>query len=59
MYCYDENGILLGVVSCFPEIGEQHMWGDNTYECIGTNDKNNCTSGMVFKFIETVKYMTD
>jgi hypothetical protein len=56
MYCYDEKGQELGVVSCFPKAGEQHMWGDDVYECIGDNEEKGCKYGMVFKFIERVTY---
>lgn len=28
MYCFDEDGNKLGVISCFPEIGEEHGWYD-------------------------------
>jgi hypothetical protein len=56
MYCYDEQGNMLGVVSCFPDVGEQHMWGDDVYECVGDNGKRDCTFGMVFKHVERVVY---
>lgn len=52
MYCYDENGKFLGVVSCFPKEGEEHAWGDDAYICTGemTTEKG-CENGTIFKKI--------
>ena len=49
MYCYNEEGELLGVVSCFPQIGEEHMWDDVVYVCVGITDNKGCKNGMTFK----------
>lgn len=50
MYCYDEQGNCLGVISCAPKGGEEHAWGDNFYICTGewTKDKG-CENGLIFK----------
>lgn len=50
MYCYDEQNIFLGVISCFPKKGEEHAWGDDSYVCTGEMTKEyGCRNGMIFK----------
>ena len=50
MYCYDEKGELLGVISCIPKEGEEHLWGDTAYVCTGevTTNKGCKENGMIF-----------
>lgn len=56
MYCYDLNGELLGVVSCIPQEGEEHLWGDTLYVCTGdvTTNKGCRENGMIFKKVNKV-----
>ncbi|MED3562294.1 hypothetical protein [Bacillus xiapuensis] len=51
MYCYDDKGTFLGVVSCFPEVGEEHTWGEDVYICVGTTMNLGCKNGMIFNKI--------
>lgn len=51
MYCYDEEGICLGVIACFPKKGEEHMWDDDLYICTGEVHKNGCRTGIIFRKI--------
>lgn len=52
MYCYDEQGKLLGAISCIPKKDEEHAWGDDVYVCTGeTTSGLGCKNGMIFKKI--------
>jgi hypothetical protein len=34
MNCYDEHGEYLGMISCFPKEGEEHVWYDREGNCV-------------------------
>lgn len=37
MFCYDEKGKNLGVISCYALVGETHIFNDVLYRCIETS----------------------
>lgn len=52
MYCYDENYQVIGVISCIPKEGEEHLFDGIAYVCTGeTTDGLGCKQGMIFKKI--------
>lgn len=55
MYCYDDNGQFLSVISCIPHEGEEHYWeGYGVYECTGEFTKGlGCRNGMIFRKVDS------
>lgn len=50
MYCYDENGKFLSVISCIPKKDEEHAWDGVLYICTGEFTTGlGCRNGMIFK----------
>lgn len=50
MYCYDEQGNFLSVISCFPKEGEEHAWDGVAYICTGKHTTGlGCRNGIIFK----------